>query len=76
MCSIMLANTLTTDYRHFFDWKQQTFAYLTVEKPMSARFDRLKVYWNQSKYLRRDGWDTLFWQNNFTYFSEYNQTTA
>ena len=43
----MLANTLTTDYRHFFDYKENTFAYWAFYKFESERNTDLVTYWNQ-----------------------------
>ena len=41
LCQIMLANTLTLDYRHFFNWFDQTFAYWSITKYAPARLDTL-----------------------------------
>jgi hypothetical protein len=47
MCRIMLANTLKTNYRHYFNWNEQSFVYWTAHKPASKRFDRITVLWDQ-----------------------------
>ena len=46
MCRIMIANTLSTNYRHFFNWDEQTFAYFTIEKTGSERYQNTNVYWD------------------------------
>ena len=42
----MLANTLTNDYRHYFNWFDQTFAYWSISKFAPEEFDNLKILWD------------------------------
>ena len=46
MCQILIANTLTTNYKHFFSNKGHTYVYWTIKKPVSQRFDNVRVLWN------------------------------
>ena len=63
MCRIMIANTLSTNYRSFFNWDEQTYAYFTIEKMGSERYHNINVYWDQSTGLQRDEWDVWFLNN-------------
>ena len=43
----MLANTLSLDYRHYFNWFDQVFAYWSVAKYAPERLDDLQILWDQ-----------------------------
>ena len=69
----MLANTLTTDYRHFFDYKENTFAYWAFYKFESERNTDLVTYWNQDTIWKRDKWDKMFVNNtSYQYVNRYD----
>ena len=42
----MLANTLTTDYRHYFNWFDTTYAYWSVSKYATEEYDTLMILWD------------------------------
>ena len=48
MCRIMVANTLTTNFKSMFSWKEQTFAWFIMYKYPSVHYDNFKVLWDQS----------------------------
>ena len=66
MCRVMVANTLPTNYRSFFNWDEQTYVYWAVDKYGSDRQDNLEIYWDQKIALQRDAWDVWF-VNNTSY---------
>ena len=73
----MLANTLTTSYRHDFNWWEQTFAYFTFDKLSSDRFNHFVVYWDQSTGYTRDEWDVYYKTNySFDYVSDYAKSPS
>ena len=46
MCEILLVNTIPTNYRHFFDWFEQTYAYWAIYREVSERHSGLQFYWD------------------------------
>ena len=74
MCQIMLANTLSNDYRHFFNWFDQTFAYWSVAKYAPERLDNLQILWDQTTEIREDEWDQVYKNNtSFSYTRDYDK---
>ena len=74
MCRILLANTLSASYRGFFEWQDQTFAYFSVARMASERFNRLKILYNQKFELEEDGWRNKYLKNiSWDYREGYSQ---
>ena len=46
ICQIMLANTLTSDYRYYFAWQDHSFAFWSFYKYASERNTDIVTYWN------------------------------
>ena len=77
MCRIMLANTLNTTYRHYFNWYDQSFVYWTALKLGSQRFDKINLLWDQRQQLVSDKYDKRYYDNiSFDYVDHYKKEPA
>ena len=46
VCQILMANVLETNYKHMFDYNDQTFAWFAAYLYASERENRLGFYWS------------------------------